>query len=240
LGRDKITKGAQARTLRYDREDMSIDNPNHLHFWLLLTRLGEIQILVPAALLTVLALLRRPDTRRLAFWWIVLALVATTLTTASKIAFIGWGIGSAELNFTGISGHAMFAAAVYPLLLGTLASQAPPAAQRLALVTGFALALLVGLSRLEIGVHSASEVVAGLLLGGAVSTSVLALARLPRAVISPLIPGLVAVWLMVMPVHAPPLPTHALVTQLSLSVSGNKSPHTRSDLLREPLHPQAN
>jgi hypothetical protein len=51
---------------------------------------------------------------------------------------------------------------------------------------------------------------------------------------------LVAVWLMVMPVHAPSLPTHSLVTQLSLSVSGNKSPHTRRDLLREPLHPQAN
>jgi hypothetical protein len=48
---------------------MPISDPSSLHFWHLLTRLREAQILLPAALLAALALLRRPDARPLAAWW---------------------------------------------------------------------------------------------------------------------------------------------------------------------------
>lgn len=139
------------------------------HFWPLLTRLGEAQILLPAALVAAFALQRRPEGRPLALWWLLLIATAALLTTASKVAFIGWGIGWPELNFTGISGHAMFAAAVYPLLLGTLASRLPPLARQLAIGAGCALALLVGLSRIKVGAHSGSEVLAGLLVGAVAS-----------------------------------------------------------------------
>jgi hypothetical protein len=101
-------------------------------FWYLFTRLGEVQILLPAALLAMLVLSRRADTRPLATLWLGLLTLGALLTTASKIAFIGWGIGSAALDFTGISGHTMFAASVYPLLLGTLASRLPQWGQRTA------------------------------------------------------------------------------------------------------------
>src|SRR5450631_2630711 len=126
---------------------MAISDPGPLHFWHLLTRLGEAQILLPAALLALVTMLRHPDSRSLAAWWMALLGLAAFVTTASKVAFIGWGIGWPELNFTGISGHAMFAAAVFPLLLGTLATGAARAGRHLAIVVGCALAALVGASR---------------------------------------------------------------------------------------------
>lgn len=212
---------------------MSPDTPVGIQFWHLLTRLGEMQILLPAAALALVSLFWRPDARRLARFWVLFLLGSTLVTTASKVAFIGWGIGIPAIDFTGFSGHAMFAAAVYPLLFTTLASHAPRGAQRLALAGGFALALLVGISRIEVGAHSWSEVIAGLLLGSAVSIAALAQASLPRAVIGRLVPVLVAVWLLIMPIHAPETLSHSLVTRLSLTLSGKMAPHTRHDMLRD-------
>lgn len=212
---------------------MTPDSSPHFSFWLQLTRLGEMQLVLPAALLAILMLLRRPETRALACWWGGLLVASILLTTGSKIAFIGWGIGSAALDFTGISGHAMFASAVYPLLLGTLASRATPTGQRWALTIGFILAFLVGVSRVEVGAHSSSEVVAGLLLGGGVSVTALALTHRPRAVGGPTVIALMFAWFLVMPIQAPESPTHALVTRLSLSLAEKKLPFTRSELRQE-------
>ena len=200
-------------------------------FWYLLTRLGEAQILLPAALLAMLVLAQRADTRPLATTWLGLLCLTALLTTASKIAFIGWGIGSATLDFTGISGHTRVAAAVYPLLLGTLTSRLPPWGQKVAVTAGFALALLVGMSRMEVGAHSISEVAAGLLLGGAASAFAMASAGLPRSRIGTSLTVLVALWVLITPVHVPPLPTHSLVTQLALSLSGSPVPHSRRAML---------
>ena len=209
-------------------------------FWYLLTRLGEVQILLPAALLAMLVLAHRADTRPLATSWLGLLCLTALLTTASKIAFIGWGIGNATLDFTGISGHTMFAAAVYPLLLGTLTSRLPPWGQQVAVTGGYALALLVGMSRLEDGAHSISEVAAGLLLGGAASAFAMASAGLPRSRIGTSLALLVALWVLITPVHVPPLPTHSMVTRLALSLSGSPVPHTRSamHLTAEPWRPR--
>ena len=212
---------------------MWLHDPAYTTFWHLLTRLGEAQILLPAALLAALSLLRRPEGRPLVAWWLGLLGIATLVTTASKVAFIGWGVGWPELNFTGISGHAMFAAAVYPLLLGTLNSRAGPAGRRLGVLMGGVLALLVGASRIVIGAHSGSEVMAGLLVGGTTSAAALALIRLPRDLISPLIPAAVTLWLVLTPAHAPPSQTHSMVTWLSLKLSGHTTPYTRADMLRD-------
>jgi membrane-associated phospholipid phosphatase len=212
---------------------MAISDPSPLQFWHLLTRLGEAQILLPAALLALVTMLRHPDSRSLAAWWMALLGLAAFVTTASKVAFIGWGIGWPELNFTGISGHAMFAAAVFPLLLGTLASSAPRAGRHLAIVVGCALAALVGASRVVVGAHSVSEVLAGLLVGGAASAASLALARLPNRLISPVIPAVVALWLALVPLKAPASRSHSLVTKVALTLSGHERPYTRNAMLRE-------
>jgi membrane-associated phospholipid phosphatase len=204
-----------------------------MQYWELITRFGEVQILLPAALLAALALLRRPETRSIALLWIASLSTALLLTTASKVAFIGWGIGWPELNFTGISGHAMVATAVYPLLLGASASRAPLPGRQAAVGAGYAIALLVGVSRVALGAHSTSEVLAGLLVGGVASAMALDLVRSPRAVVSPVILAAVGLWMALMPSLAPASHTHSAVTRLSLLLSGHKTPYTRSDMMRE-------
>jgi hypothetical protein len=42
--------------------------------------------------------------------------MAATLVTATKMAFMGFGWGIASIDFTDMSGHAMLAAAIYPVL----------------------------------------------------------------------------------------------------------------------------
>ena len=151
---------------------------------------------------------------------------------------MGWGVGWAALDFTGISGHAMFAAAVYPLLASAIApagARGRLIVRRSVIAAGIGLALLVAVSRLVIGVHSVSEVAAGVLLGGLVSAAPLAWTRMPARAISPIVPGALALWLALMPVHAPASTTHSLVTRMSLALSGRTEPYTRADLQRR-LH----
>ena len=157
--------------------------------------------------------------------------VAAALTTISKVAFIGWGIGSAALDFTGISGHSMFAAAIYPLLLGALAPASMPSLRWLAMGFGAVIALLLGISRVLVDAHSVSEVVIGLALGGAVGAVALLEAPL-RVRISPWLAPLTGLWLLSTPVYAPPSQTHPMVTRLALALSGHETPHTRDQLLR--------
>jgi membrane-associated phospholipid phosphatase len=209
---------------------MFLTDPSFLPAWQLVTRLGEAEILLPASLLAALALLRRAESRPLAAWWVGLLAAAIVLTTASKIAFIGWGIGWPAIDFTGISGHAMFSAAVYPLLLKMLASGRSPRARWLALGAGVAVALLVGVSRVVVGAHSVSEVVAGLVVGGAASAGALMLVRLPPTRIGPAMPATVAIWLALMVLHAPASRTHSTVTRLALKLAGHGTPYTRNDL----------
>lgn len=210
-----------------------------LTIWHLLTRLGEAQILLPATVLTLVSLVRHAEGRLLAVCWIAALGIATLLTTATKLAFIGWGWGWPGLNFTGISGHAMFAAAVYPLLLATLASRTRAGFQNVALLVGCLLALTVGVSRVVLGAHSESEVVAGLLLGALVSVLAWIRGRAAGVRMRPLIPILVMSWLVFMPAHAPASQSHQVVTQLALKLSGHSHPYTRRDMLRSvhPVHP---
>jgi drug/metabolite transporter (DMT)-like permease len=198
----------------------------------LLTRLGEAQILLPAALLIGAAMLRRAHTRPLATWWLLLLGIAVVLTAASKIAFIGWGVGVPELNFTGVSGHAMVSAGVYPVLFSTVAGQRTPTGRLLALIAGCLLAVCIAVSRVVLGAHSISEVVAGLLVGGMTSLLTLNRSESDRRLEAPVLGLLVAIWLGLMPMHAPASRTHATMTRLALWLSGHDTPYTRRDLLR--------
>jgi membrane-associated phospholipid phosphatase len=201
--------------------------------WQLFTRLGEAEILLPAAALTALALFARETTRMLALRWVLLVCVATTLTVASKVAFIGWGLGWALVNFTGVSGHAMFSAAVYPVLLVSFVRAHARGRHGRAIALGYGLALLIGTSRMVIGVHSVSEVLAGLLVGGAASAITLAWSAPPTRLMHPLVPMGLVVWMALMPLQMPASQTHNLVTRMALAMSGHDAAFTRDDLLRQ-------
>lgn len=200
-----------------------------LEFWQVVTRLGEAQLLLPTAL-ALGAWLALSGERRAAIVWMTLFGLAFGITTATKIAFIGWGVGIPRLNFTGVSGHAMHAAAVLPLLLRCATAVSAPRVQTLALTLGYALAVLVAMSRIVLGAHSLSESLAGIALGGAASALTIALHVIPPR---PLPRWLLAVLLaaqFINPFAAPSLRTHDLVTSVALAVSGHERPYTRGML----------
>lgn len=205
-----------------------------MQIWPVVTRLGEAEILLPVALLTAAVLVLRANKRRLALQWMALLCVAVVITTVSKVAFIGWGLGWAAINFTGVSGHAMFAAAIYPLLMVTLVggNAGTLSRQRLGVLLGSAVAVLVGVSRLAVDAHSVSEVLAGWLVGGSVTVAVLVRADTGNVVMRPIVPFILALWVSVTLVQMQASHTHSLVTRLALHLSGHTQPFTRGDLLR--------
>jgi len=205
--------------------------PAHV-FWGYLTRLGEAQVLLPALAVVMLWWCTRPGTRQVAATWLACVAAATALTTATKLAFIGWGVGSAALDFTGISGHSMFAAAVLPLLLASATATGGERSRWTALGLAYALAGGVAVSRVLVQAHSVSEALAGFATGALASALALRLAR-PPAQRPPL--GLlagVAACCAVLMAGTPPAPTHALVTRMALALSGHRQPCTRAMLLQ--------
>lgn len=208
-------------------------------FWQLITRLGEVQILLPAALLAALVLVARRDSWPTAVLWLSLLGVAVMFTVASKLAFMGWGLGLAEFNFSGVSGHAMMASALYPLLLASLVPTRSTPARWLVLAAGALLALLVGVSRVFVGAHSWSEVIAGMAVGGAVTAAVLIGYGLPRglsrlsAAATVAVPLSMVLWLTMMPTFGPAFNSHSMITQWSLQLSGRATPYTRGEMLRQ-------
>lgn len=97
-------------------------------------------------------------------WWCLFAL-ACILVAASKIAHYAWGTQIAAWELTCFSGHSMLAFAFWPL---ALALAAPAGARRtrwLLWSLGIGIAALIGLSRVRLGAHPWSEVIAGSLLG---------------------------------------------------------------------------
>ena len=222
----------------------------HSLFWLAVTRLGEAQILLPAFLAGALWLaLARPagalrrlaqgnahahdhPARRSAWRWVGGIVVVAGITTISKVAFLGFGYGIAALDFTGFSGHSMFAWSILPVIAAIVAG-------RLGVAVGVLLAVLITYSRVDLGAHSWSEAIAGMALGAAAAGWTLAdyLAH-PGAVRAPWwLPLLLVVWLTLLPMHAPPSRTHDLVVAVSLKLSGRHRPYTRFELLAGLIHP---
>ena len=75
--------------------------------WWDVTWFGDSGLLLPAAALIALWLASSRRTWPAAALWIVIFGAASTVVLVSKLAFLGWGVGSARFNFTGISGHTM-------------------------------------------------------------------------------------------------------------------------------------
>ncbi|OYU78892.1 MAG: phosphatidic acid phosphatase [Burkholderiales bacterium PBB5] len=196
-------------------------------FWPLITRLGEAQILLPALLLACALLAWRRGAARWAGAWLTLTATAAALTTATKVAFIGFGWGLPALDFTGISGHAMFAAAIWPPLLRLAEGHWPLRRPGSGVWLGALLAALVAVSRVMVGAHSWSEVAAGFALGGAVSAAALWRPSLPRQPLWRGVPLLLAAWGVLGTAAAPPSRTHDWVTRLALAAARREQPFLR-------------
>jgi len=201
--------------------------------WYSVTWFGDSGILLPAALWIAVWLAYRRETRPVAWLWVLLFGGAAALVALSKIAFMGWGIGNATLNFTGISGHTMLSASIWPVTLWLMASRWEHRLRVAAAVVGWLFAALIGLSRLAIFAHSKSEVAAGLALGCVVSACFLWLQHRrahPRVNWAWVLMGLVTPMLFTSP--GTRAPTHDLLEVLAVRLAGVDRPFTREDLLR--------
>lgn len=113
------------------------------------------------------------ETRHQAVSW-GLCLLAVALTVAwSKILFMAWGVGIQALSFTGLSGHSALSAAIWPPLLGLFVGHRGHVWRATAALLGLSFAALIGISRLVLHAHSASEVLSGYGLGSAASSILL-------------------------------------------------------------------
>lgn len=217
-----------------------LENPDSspLATWALLTRLGEAQILVPLLLAAMLWLWLGAGQGRLVLRWLACLALAAGLTALSKVAFMGWGHGSARWDFTGFSGHAMFAAACFPLLAWVALLGRDRLMQKLAVIASFVLAALVAYSRLEVHAHSASESASGFALGALASVMALRGAPALRLALPLWLPAALAAGLLVLPLSAPRSRSHDLMVELSLQLSGRPQVYTRQDLHRRRLPPR--
>lgn len=201
--------------------------PFEVNFWPALTDLGDSALLLPAILVVALWLLINR-----AWWmslcWLGLVGVAIGLVALTKIAFIGWDVGIESLDFTGISGHATLAMSVLPLV-GWLLGGRQSRLARSGLTLVFVLvAMLIGVSRVSLGYHSPSEVVAGIVTGGLVSGGFFVITRRSRRSEPGYrwVPALLILVLLISG-HGDRAPSEHLLTAIALSVSGHSQPYQR-------------
>ncbi|WP_296001381.1 phosphatase PAP2 family protein [Rugamonas sp.] len=169
---------------------------------------------------------------RLTLSWCLLFGAGMALVVLTKVAFIGWGLGVESVEFSGFSGHAMRAAAVFPVACYLGCRQLGASARVWGTLAGIAVAVLISLSRIYVQAHSVSEVVTGTLLGLMVAAAFiwhastehhLALSRVLLVLCIPI--------LLVAP-RLEPVPTEQWMTELALLLSGHDEPFTRDQWRR--------
>lgn len=134
--------------------------------WSDITHLGDAALVLPLLVVAMAGLaIQGPGQRRAALRWALIIATCLTLVAASKIAFYGWGTGIRRWNLTCFSGHTVSAWLAWPALLMLMAPARLRALRIALLVIGIAIAACVGWSRVPLGAHPVSEVIAGTLLG---------------------------------------------------------------------------
>lgn len=184
--------------------------------WRTLSALGDSRWLLPMALVLLITLPRADA--RLKWRWLLAIAVTAGVTLASKLAFMGWGIGIKSVHFTGFSGHAAMSSVIYPVVGALLAGTSSPP-RRIRLVIGVLLATAIAWSRIPLHAHSLSEVIAGLMLGLGCSTWAMHTAgpsSRPNAVAA----AAAVLAGMVLPLALPDIHTHQLVIALAKLISG--------------------
>jgi len=164
---------------------------------------------------------------REAFSWALWFGAAILVAVASKIAFLGWGLGISAIDFTGVSGHAMLATALLPVCANEAARNVSSNLRLGAVALGYAGGLLIGASRVILGEHSLSEVVFGCVLGALVSIEFLRTAkggRIGNAAAASAIVIFLAVVFLSAGRHAP---SQYWITRAALYLSGHSSPYRR-------------
>jgi hypothetical protein len=188
--------------------------------WMALSALGSMGVTGPLGVAVAVWLLAG-RTWRLSLSWCLLFGIGLLLVVATKVAWYGWGIGIPEWKFAGLSGHAMRACAVYPVVFYLMFLKASPLARHAALAGGVLLSVLISLSRVPVLAHSMSEVVLGGGVGLAVAGAFIVMARSEQpAVVGRILVALCVPLVLVMP-FTKPVPGERWVKQVAVYLSGN-------------------
>lgn len=198
--------------------------------WHWLVAPGSAIYLIPLTLFAGLALLARArDARRpVLTWWGAVA-GACVLAAASKISFYGWGTGIRSWNLTCLSGHTVMAFATWPVLGMLLVPPRCEPYRAAGFLAGVVMASLIAYSRIPLGAHPPSEVIAGAMVGapaGAFGAWALRSQALPAS--------FSALWLLIALMGAlfprtlaPKLPTERWLASVAVALSGRDEPVTR-------------
>ncbi len=136
-----------------------------LAFWSGITNTGDAGLIFPLAFFLFLNLIFLQQWRVAAIFGGVFS-AGMGLVLGSKIAFTAWGLGIPALGFRGFSGHAAQATSLLPIMLASaLNLPGYPQGRKLGLILGLALGAIVAVSRVELELHSVSEVLSGWVLG---------------------------------------------------------------------------
>ena len=152
------------------------------------------------------------------------------LVVLSKLAFMSWGLGSSMLDFTGFSGHAMRAGAVFPVLMYVLLQRAEPRWRHAGVLVGVAFAVLVAISRVVVHAHSVSEAVSGCVLGLALALGFMWNARgAVHFTVSHALALASLVLMVALSFKAEPMPTEQWLQKLAMVLSGHERVFSRED-----------
>lgn len=192
--------------------------------WTTVTAIGDSKVMLPAAA-CILIWLTSIRARDAALLWAALFGGALLTVVATKLAFIGWGIGIASFDFTGISGHAMRATAVLPVIAFLLFQRFTTPIRTAALALAGLAGILIAVSRVMVGAHSVSEAVAGAVLGCVVSLIFIRLIKpVPASAIRPEL-MLASIVVLCALAFTGPAPTKVWLKELALFLSGQPEPY---------------
>jgi membrane-associated phospholipid phosphatase len=202
--------------------------------WQFITHLGSASLLMPCLGVALIELWISHQKSAI-YQWIIALSIGVILTLISKVLFLGWGVGIASLNFTGISGHAFLATSIIPILFYSFSGGLQEKTKNNGFWIGLILSFLVGISRIILGMHSLSEVVSGWILGLTVCIFVLNAIKYQEQRYSSL-HLLILVFIVSIGSTTPNyLPTHDIEIKFALYLSGHDKPFTR-DILKSSNH----
>ena len=205
--------------------------------WQLISFFGDSTVLLPSAAALFIVLMLRKTSRLLAWQWSLLFGITGAIVCASKLAFMGWGLGIRELDYTGFSGHSALSAAFWPIFLWLLSARFSAGLQKAAVATGYILAAVVGYSRLVIHAHSDPEVIAGLLLGVAGSALFLLLQKRTSDCDYKTVPwggiACLVMFSLILLHSGSKAPTQTLLGQIATAIGPLDKPFTREDLHKQ-------
>lgn len=200
--------------------------------WMKLVYVGGTTFMLPAAA-AIGAWLVVSRGWRVAWWWSLLFLCGLGLIIASKMAFMGWGVGVPSIEFKAMSGHAYLTTSVAPTGMYLLLQGHSAKARAMGVLFGFVFSLAMGACLAFYDFHSIPEIIGGTLIGGAVSLGFIRKsARLPTVPVNPaLLASSALVFFVVWQLK--PGSLERWMVSAALHLSGSERPYISRDINRD-------